>query len=122
MKTLSDWERGDLRAEERRVYAPLQEIRSMDGRLGADGALEALWQAVGSPDALPARSDWMHNFRIQGRPGWFWIRSRWTCTADVTWGPLKGRVSVPGVDRGLLVQLPVTVDNPPLRVSTTTPV
>jgi hypothetical protein len=120
--TLSDWEQGKPRTRQRREYVPLDKVLRVDDRLRGDGALVGMWQAVGSPNALPARSDWMCNYRIGGRPGWLWIRSRWACTVDVTWGPLRGRATVPAGPTGLLIQMPVTVDNPPLRVATTTPV
>ncbi|SFF35047.1 hypothetical protein SAMN05216574_11215 [Blastococcus tunisiensis] len=118
---LSEWERGELNARRRRVFEPLEKVTRIDARLQADGALVDLWQAVGSSDALPPRSDWMHNYRIGGKPGWLWIRSAWDCTVDLAWGPLRGRTAVSAGSGGVLIQLPITLDNPPLRASTTSP-
>jgi hypothetical protein len=118
---LSAWERGERGVDLVKARDPRRAVRAIGERLGAPDALPALWAAVGSVTALPARSTWQHNFAPSGGPCWAWVRCPSGCEATAIWGIVHGRAQVPAGPGGLLVQFPASVNNPPLEALLSSP-
>ncbi|MEV4192190.1 helix-turn-helix transcriptional regulator [Streptomyces toxytricini] len=123
---VSMWE-SDRRA--RRPAASLARIEQIaacfEGRRGyftADhaSAMVAMWQAASLVTATPARSVWFHNWPKEGGPVWIWLRAD-PGSRDrrvlLEFGPFAERLSVPLHPGGVVVHSPMSVPNPPLKVT-----
>jgi hypothetical protein len=91
---------------------------SLDTAYGAGGCLGDLLLAIGTPKTLPARHRWYHNFGPSGGPVWAWIRSMTPGGSEgrITWGPYGFTIAVPGGPAGMIINAPVSVNNPPTLV------
>jgi len=114
---LSNWESG-------RRSPDADALASLDRVFGAGGALVGIASAIGSPQGLPARTIWWHNFPASGGPVWAWVRPGAPgarCGITAQWGVLGIRLDRRLDQRGLILSLPVSVSNPPLRFELDTP-
>jgi len=94
-------------------------LADLDRVFAAGGALVDLATALHSPQALPPRTIWWHNFVPSGGPVWAWIRPatpglRTIITAR--WGVLGVRLEHQLHHQGLAITVPVSVSNPPARI------
>jgi transcriptional regulator with XRE-family HTH domain len=119
---VSNWESG-TRGRKTAASIDIVEKISEGLRLSSlhRAGLLTLWQAAGSPAALPPRVEWSHNYQPPSGPVWAWLRVRPGQThvvAALWWGePLQGHVDTDAPPDGVLIQFPTSVPNPPLQIT-----
>jgi len=106
---VANWESG--------LRSPAPEVLvALDALYGAGGALVDLAGALGSPGGLDARAEWWHNYNAAGGPVWAWARCETaSMRLQLRWGPLSLRVERRCDHRGMIVTVPASVANPPVR-------
>lgn len=106
---VANWESG--------LRVPTPEVLvALDALYGAGGALVDLSRALGSPRGLDARSEWWHNYSPIGGPVWAWARCETaSMRLHLRWGPLSLRMQRRCDRRGMIVTVPASVANPPVR-------
>jgi hypothetical protein len=110
--SISQWETGKRAPKE-------ESIEALDRLYGASGALHDMTKAIGTPQGLPARKIWYHNFVHSGQPVWAWLRP---ATADgrvsalLSWGPLRFDLDQACDKNGVIVTVRTSTPNPPARV------
>jgi hypothetical protein len=89
--------------------------------IAGEGLLD-LMSAIDLPGAVVARTIWYHNFPGKG-PVWAWLRQPTPAVvaAKAVWGVLTMEVKVPPGPEGVLVTLPLSVPNPPVRLELAEP-
>lgn len=109
---VSNWEAGHRRPDQ-------ESLKTLDGLYSAGGALIDLAAALGTPEGLPARRWWGHNFQPPSSPVWLWIRpgpGSERITAEVQGGPFLHHLSEPWGSAGGFVVARTSVTNPGVQV------
>lgn len=110
--TVHNWESG-------RTEGPSgAQLKLLDQRYRASGALLGLYSAIRTPDALEAAAQWWKNFQGPSGPCWAWLRvqSKQSTVARVEAGPFAVDVEVPA-GSGVFVQAYAFTNNPPVHVT-----
>ena len=120
-EAISQWESGarlrrdDVLARDDNV----NRLEKLDENFHAGGVFAAMARSIGSPDGLPPRRRWSHNFPMGWHPIWVWLRPQPETnfvSAECRWGPLRLIVREQSGPSGVIVTAPVSVSNPPLFV------
>jgi transcriptional regulator with XRE-family HTH domain len=114
--SVTNWERHS-RAMERDTFERLLGLYGIAG----EGLLDLI-SAIDLPGAVDARTTWYHNFPGKG-PVWAWLRQPTAAVvaAKAVWGVLTSEVKVPPGSEGVVVTLPLSVPNPPVRLELAEP-
>lgn len=104
---LSMWEHGRRRPSWRR-------LGELDAAYGAGGALVDIAAALDTPQGLPSRRVWTHNFSDEGGPVWAWLRpaTAGRLQAVLRWGAFGLDLRERCTARGLFVTVPTSMRNP----------
>lgn len=99
-------------------------LARLDDLYGAKGALVDLAGALRTPEGLEPRLTWWHSFRPSGGPVWGWVRpgpGQRAVDVSAMWGVLRLSLSRTCDPRGLLITVPSSAPNPPVRVDMGSP-
>lgn len=101
------WERGN-RTPDATQRAVLDEVYE------ADGSLVEISAALGTPNGLPPRTTWAHNFQGGSAQCWGWLRPTrpGSVHAVLRWAAFHRHVSAECDERGIFITSPASMSNP----------
>ena len=110
--TVHNWESGHTDGP------GVEQLRALDARYGAGGALHGLYEALRTPKALDPAVGWWFNFQGESGPCWAWVRvdGDRAAQAEADAGPFRVEFEVPP-RHGVFVQAWAFTSNPAVHVA-----
>ncbi len=108
---MANWEAGTRRPSK-------ADVAVLDNAYEAGGTLVGLCEALQTPAVFDADKVWWHHFARSSGPCWAWIRAvepGRRMRFDARWGPLHVELTRRVGPDGLIIALPVSTPEPPVR-------